>query len=109
MHCPILVHFFLTNFLTYLLSNFFDKFFDNFFFQFYRQKLRGAVYDALSNLGVTETSPLFKPAFKKLFDIVSVYAKDMPKNTASTKQWLGVVAKQNATTVINLERALRTK
>ena len=89
--------------------NFFDEFFDNFFFQFYRQKLRGAVYDALSNLGVTETSPLFKPAFKKLFDIVSVYAKDMPKNTASTKQWLGVVAKQNATTVINLERALRTK
>ena len=79
------------------------------FFQLYRQKLRGAVYDALSNLGVTEHDPLFKPAFKKLFDIVSVYAKDMPKNTASTKQWLGVVAKQNATTVINLERALRTK
>ena len=79
------------------------------FFQFYGQKLWGAVYDALSNLGVTETSPLFKPAFKKLFDIVSVYAKDMPKNTASTKQWLGVVAKQNATTFINLERALRTK
>ena len=47
--------------------------------------------------------------FKELFDIVSIYAKDMPKNTASTKQWLGVVAKQNATTVINLERALRTK
>merc|ERR1712008_81471 len=38
----------------------------------FKQKLRGAVYDALSNLGVTEHDPLFKPAFKKLFDIVSV-------------------------------------
>ena len=67
------------------------------------------MYDALSDLGVTERDPLFKPCFKKLFDICTVYSKDMPKNTPSTKQWLGVVAKQNATTVINLERALRTK
>lgn len=71
--------------------------------------MRGAVYDALSDLSVTENDPLFKPCFKKLFDIVNVYAKDMPKNTPSTKQWLAVVAKQNATTVINIEKAIRSK
>merc|ERR1712223_989496 len=69
----------------------------------FKQKLRNAVYDALSDEGIKgKNDPLFMPCFKRLFEICNVYAKDMPKNTASTKQWLGVVARQNATTVIDL-------
>ena len=66
--------------------------------------MRGAVYDALSDLKVTETDPLFRACFKKLFDICNVFAKDMPKNTNSTKKWLGMVAKQNAEMVITMMR-----
>ena len=79
----------------------------SFFILFFRQKLRGAVYDALSDLKVTESDPLFKPCFKKLFEICNAFAKDMPKNTKSTKQWLGTVAKNNAAMVINMEKSFR--
>ena len=74
---------------------------------FFRKKLRGAVYDALVERKINENDPLFRPCFKKLFDICSVFAQNMPKDTNSTKKWLSVVANQNADSVINLEKALR--
>ena len=77
------------------------------FFVFFRKKLRGAVYDALVERKINENDPLFRPCFKKLFDICSVFAQNMPKDTNSTKKWLSVVANQNADSVINLEKALR--
>merc|ERR1712183_399086 len=73
----------------------------------FRKKLRGAVYDALVERKINENDPLFRPCFKKLFDICSVFAQNMPKDTNSTKKWLSVVANQNADSVINLEKALR--
>ena len=76
-------------------------------FVFFRKKLRGAVYDALVERKINENDPLFRPCFKKLFDICSVFAQNMPKDTNSTKKWLSVVANQNADSVINLEKALR--
>ena len=78
-----------------------------YFFVFFRKKLRGAVYDALVERKINENDPLFRPCFKKLFDICSVFAQNMPKDTNSTKKWLSVVANQNADSVINLEKALR--
>ena len=78
-----------------------------FFCLFFRKKLRGAVYDALVERKINENDPLFRPCFKKLFDICSVFAQNMPKDTNSTKKWLSVVANQNADSVINLEKALR--
>ena len=79
----------------------------SFCFLFFRKKLRGAVYDALVERKINENDPLFRPCFKKLFDICSVFAQNMPKDTNSTKKWLSVVANQNADSVINLEKALR--
>ena len=76
-------------------------------FVFFRKKLRGAVYDALVERKINENDPLFRPCFKKLFDICSVFAQNMPKDTNSTKKWLSMVANQNADSVINLEKALR--
>lgn len=73
----------------------------------FRQKLRGAVYDALVTRKIGEKDPLFRPCFKKLFDIVSVFSKDIPKDTNSVKKWLAVVANQNADSVIKIERELR--
>merc|ERR1719273_1251199 len=73
----------------------------------FRKKLRGAVYDALVERKINENDPLFRPCFKKLFDICSVFAQNMPKDTNSTKKWLSMVANQNADSVINLEKALR--
>ena len=78
-----------------------------FLFPIFRQKLRGAVYDALVERKIDEKDPLFRPCFKKLFDIVSVFANNIPKETSSVKKWLSVVANQNADTVINLEKSLR--
>ena len=74
----------------------------------YKKKLRNAVYDGLSKRGIDETHQLFRPCFKKLFEICKMYAKDMPKSAGnmSTSQWLQKVADQNAETVINLEKSL---
>lgn len=73
----------------------------------YKQKLRGAVYDALSSKGVTEDDPVFRPSFKKLFEICKMYAKDLvPSNVNSTKKFLGQVAQQNVDIVINLEKSI---
>ena len=74
-------------------------------FPIFRQKLRGAVYDALEDLKINEKDALFRPCFKKLFDICKVYAKDIPK-TISTKKYLAIVAKEHAERVISLEKAL---
>jgi hypothetical protein len=76
----------------------------------FRQKLRNAVYFALSSRGIDEKSSLFRPCFKKLFDICKMYAQDMPakvRNGGGTKLWLLKVANQNAITVIDIEKALR--
>ena len=71
------------NFLTFVL--------------FFRQKLRGAVYDALEDLNVKQGHSLFKPCFKKLFEICKIYFK---KNGFGTKEVLAEVAKDHAKQVI---------
>jgi hypothetical protein len=95
--------------LPTLRSIIYETFFRNIFFsRFFRQKLRGAVYDALTERGMKERDPLFRPCFKRLFDICNIFAKDMPpKNQSSTKQWLATVARQNSDSVISLEKSLR--
>lgn len=72
----------------------------------YRQKLRNAVYEALSEKGIDERHKLFRSCFRKLFQICKMYAKEMPKTTKSTKMWLNTVAKNNVDTVVSLEIAL---
>ena len=54
---------------------------------------------------------LFKPCFKRLFDICNMYGKDLvKKNTrggsSGTRQLLGKIAQQNVDTVINLEKTM---
>ena len=74
----------------------------------FRQKLRGAVFDALSDQGITpknhegQDDQLFRTCFKRLYTICTSF--DMPRNTPSVKQFLGTIAKTNAVMVINLER-----
>ena len=81
-------------------------------FQFYlfsRQKLRGAVYDALEDLNVRPQDALFKPCFKKLFEICKIYSSDIPKNGPGTKKILAKVAKDHAEQVIKLAKALNSQ
>ena len=80
-------------------------------FYYFRQKLRGAVYDALADQGITQwmednstPNPLFRPCFKRLYAICISF--DMPRNTPSVKQFLGTIAKTNAAMVINLEKQM---
>ena len=76
----------------------------------FRQKLRNAVYTTLSAKGINEKSTLFRPCFKRLFDICKMYAKDMPpkiQNGGGTKRWLFNVAQQHVSTVIELEKSCR--
>ncbi len=75
----------------------------------FRQKLRNAVYTALESRGIDEKHVLFRKCFKRLFDICTMYAQDIPakvKNGGSTKQWLLKVAQQNSETVIDLETSI---
>ena len=65
------------------------------------------MYDALAVRKINETDPLFRPCFKKLFEICRVFAQNMPKNTNSTTKWLSTVANQNAEAVITFEKSLR--
>ena len=48
---------------------------------------------------------LFRPCFKKLFNICEMYGKDLAKknNRGGTGQLLNKIAKQNVDTVISLE------
>ena len=73
----------------------------------YRKKLRFAVYEALGKQGIDDKNHLFRPCFKRLFEITKMYAKDSPKTgTMSTSQWLQNVAQQNAHIVVNLEKSI---
>ncbi len=74
----------------------------------FKQKLRCAVFDALKDNGVGQKSVLFKPCFKRLYDIVNMYGKDGKEalGLTSTSQFLGQVAKQNAKMVVDLQITL---
>jgi len=74
----------------------------------FKRKLRTAVYDALSEKGINEKSKLFRPCFKKLFDVVQMYGKEMQAAgpSAGTSKFLLDVARQNAEMTINLQRAI---
>ena len=79
------------------------------FVLFFRQKLRGAVYDALEDLNVKQGHSLFKPCFKKLFEIVKIYSSDIPRTGPGAKKILAKVAKDHAEQVIKLEKALHSQ
>ncbi len=76
---------------------------------FFRKKVRVAVYEALNTNDVMEGMPLFKPCFKRLFEIVMIFAQDMPNNQPgfSTKSWLAKIAMQNVDTIVSIEKAKR--
>merc|ERR1712029_1315928 len=77
--------------------------------EIFRQKLRGAVYDALEVLNVKQGHSLFKPCFKKLFEIVKIYSSDIPRTGPGAKKILAKVAKYHAEQVIKLEKALHSQ
>merc|ERR1712029_320373 len=77
--------------------------------EIFRQKLRGAVYDALEDLNVKQGHSLFKPCFKKLFEIVKIYSSDIPRTGPGAKKILAKVAKYHAEQVIKLEKALHSQ
>ena len=78
--------------------------------QAFLKKLRNAVYDALIGKNIEQGNKLFRPCFKKLFDICMMYGKDLAKNTnragSTTSQLLNKIAQQNVDSVINLEKTL---
>ena len=79
--------------------------------ELFRQKLRYVVYTALEQKGITEVSDLFRPCFKRLFDICQMYAKDMPakvRNSGGMKRWLYNIAQQHVATVIDFEKKKNT-
>ena len=49
-----------------------------------------------------------RPCFKKLFDVVQMYGKDV-QAAGSTSKFLLDVARQNAEMTINLQRAILSK
>ena len=78
--------------------------------ELYRKKLRNAVYEALTRQNIDEKHALFRPCFKRLFEITKIYAKDTPRGVSlSTSQWLQNVAEQNSQTVINLEKSIHSQ
>ncbi|QQP35730.1 Putative LOC100898669 [Caligus rogercresseyi] len=73
----------------------------------FKQKLRNAVFNALSSKGIGMKHELFRPCFKKLFEICKMYTgSKVPGGQGSTKEWLNKVALQNVDPVINLEKTL---
>ena len=64
----------------------------------FRDSLRGAAHHALEELKVRPGDSMYKPCFKKLFEICKIYFK---KNGFGTKEVLAEVAKDHAKQVYN--------
>ncbi|XP_040579352.1 uncharacterized protein [Lepeophtheirus salmonis] len=74
----------------------------------FKQKLRNAVFNALSSRSIDMKHELFRPCFKKLFEISKMYAgTKLPAGQGSTKEWLNKVTLQNVESVITLEKTLQ--
>ena len=68
--------------------------------------MRGAVYDALQDLNIGQKDPLFKPCFRKLFQICEIYSNDIPRNGPGATKILAKLAKDHAGQVIKTAKDL---
>ena len=76
-----------------------------------QKKIRAAVYDSLVEKGIDENNRYFRTCFKKLIDIVKLYAQEMTiakmrSRSGSVKAFLATLAKSNVDTVVNLNIAI---
>ncbi len=75
-----------------------------------KRKIRNAVYEALLEVDVSESHPVFKPCFKRLFDVCFAYAKGFADaQPQGMKQLLKQVATSNVRLTVDLEKAARSK
>lgn len=67
-----------------------------------KSKVRYAVFKALEEKGIGEKDAIFRPCFKKLFDITKAFAG----SGGSSTEMLKVVARENSELIIKMEKGM---